>query len=542
MKTAGHNKIYAVLVCVNIIVCSPIISLTAQTRTIKIDPTVTYQTIDNFTASDAWSGEFVGRYWGDQQKRQIAEWLFCQRTDNAGHPKGIGLSMWRVNLGGGTLEQENPDIQPYWRRAESYLSVDGRNYDWGKCSGQRYFMKQAVEYGCNNFLLFSNTPLIQYTKNGKGWASSVNEANIRPENYGAFANYLADVTEHFMNKGWNISYISPINEPNVVWNIPRQEGSSWRIDEMYKMYKALNSALSTRSGMDNVKIVVGESGELRYLYEYNDYVKTNFNGTKGAPAELVQNFWSEQSLYFLGNLKHVPRMIAGHDYWSEKTSKDISETRLKVKEVCDEHKIDFQQTEWCMLPPSINPVKDGFTADWDGDCANMQAALLMGRLIHTNMTIANAKAWGYWKGLEVNGSHALIALYPDKGDIHNGGKIAANKLLWGLGNYSFFIRPGYKRVSAVGADNLDGLCISAYVSPLKDKIILVGVNTGFKTEIVNFKLSSEFREKIKNVFVYRTDERTDLALVQSTENLSEVCSIAPRSLTTIVFNLGTAGL
>ena len=33
-----------------------------------------------------------------------------------------------MNLGGGTLEAPNADIFPYQRRAESYLTVDGKNY------------------------------------------------------------------------------------------------------------------------------------------------------------------------------------------------------------------------------------------------------------------------------------------------------------------------------------------------------------------------------------------------------------------------------
>mgnify|MGYP004648447503 FL=1 len=89
--------------------CAPAL---AQPRAVSVNPSERFQTIDNFTASDAWSGEFVGRYWGEAEKSRIARWLFSRETDEAGNPCGIGLSMWRVNLGGGTLEQENPDIQP----------------------------------------------------------------------------------------------------------------------------------------------------------------------------------------------------------------------------------------------------------------------------------------------------------------------------------------------------------------------------------------------------------------------------------------------
>ena len=40
--------------------CAPAL---AQPRAVSVNPSERFQTIDNFTASDAWSGEFVGRYW-----------------------------------------------------------------------------------------------------------------------------------------------------------------------------------------------------------------------------------------------------------------------------------------------------------------------------------------------------------------------------------------------------------------------------------------------------------------------------------------------
>ena len=55
-------------------------------------------------------------------------------------------------------------IEDKSRRAESYLT-DDLTYDWTRCEGQRYFMDRAKALGCNNFVLFSNTPPVQYTYN-----------------------------------------------------------------------------------------------------------------------------------------------------------------------------------------------------------------------------------------------------------------------------------------------------------------------------------------------------------------------------------------
>ena len=36
------------------------------------------------------------------EKEKSAKWLFSQEMDADGNPEGIGLSMWRVNLGAGS--------------------------------------------------------------------------------------------------------------------------------------------------------------------------------------------------------------------------------------------------------------------------------------------------------------------------------------------------------------------------------------------------------------------------------------------------------
>ena len=116
----------------------------------------------------------MGKYWSDAAKNRVADYLFSQEMDASGNPKGIGLSIWRVNLGAGTLEQEGADIMPYQRRAESYRTIDGKDYDWTKCAGHEFFMQAAKDRGCNQFILFSNSPLVQYTLNGRGYAPTDN--------------------------------------------------------------------------------------------------------------------------------------------------------------------------------------------------------------------------------------------------------------------------------------------------------------------------------------------------------------------------------
>ena len=50
-----------------------------------------------------------------------------------------------------------------------------------------YLYSHAKELGCNNFVLFSNTPPVPYTYNGKGFSARWGLSNLTPEHYGDFA-------------------------------------------------------------------------------------------------------------------------------------------------------------------------------------------------------------------------------------------------------------------------------------------------------------------------------------------------------------------
>src|SRR5690606_22973764 len=97
---------------------------------VLIDVSNTFQTIESFAASDAWFTHYVGGYWAAEDKERIAELLFSKEIVN-GQPKGIGLSGWRFNLGGGTMQQGSAsDIEDISRRAESFIDPVTGDLDW----------------------------------------------------------------------------------------------------------------------------------------------------------------------------------------------------------------------------------------------------------------------------------------------------------------------------------------------------------------------------------------------------------------------------
>ena len=105
------------------------VSIRAQ-RIYRINADQPRQQILHFGASDAWSMKYVG-LWPEQQQRQIADWLFSTDDDAQGQPRGIGLSLWRFNLGAGSEEQGDSSYIQQATRTECFLNADG-SYDWNK--------------------------------------------------------------------------------------------------------------------------------------------------------------------------------------------------------------------------------------------------------------------------------------------------------------------------------------------------------------------------------------------------------------------------
>ena len=57
-----------------------------QPKEYIIDHSVRYQEIDNFSASDAWRMDFVGRNWPQEKKEHLADLLFKREFDKDGTP------------------------------------------------------------------------------------------------------------------------------------------------------------------------------------------------------------------------------------------------------------------------------------------------------------------------------------------------------------------------------------------------------------------------------------------------------------------------
>jgi O-glycosyl hydrolase len=450
------------------------------TPVIEIDVSKQFQTIRNFGASDAWTIQFLGK-WPEPKKEKVADWLFSNEVSAEGKPIGIGLSLWRFNIGAGTAG--TTDISDEWRRSEGFLNDDGSTYNWEKQAGERWFLNAAKARGVKNILAFVNSPPVQLTKNGKGFSSNGNQANIDPNNYLAHSKFLVEVIRHFNDsEGITFNYISPFNEPQWDWTGNGQEGTPYTNQEIYDITKILDSVLT--AAKLPTKIQIAEAGKLNYLYEVAD---------KPGRGNQINDFFNESSSLYLGKLPNVDKVITGHSYFTSAPVEKMVSVRESVRNKIQSNPvpIEFWQSEYCILG-------DEEEVKGPGKDRGIDPALYVARLIHHDLTVSNASAWHWWLAVSAyDYKDGLIYIDKNKED----GNIEDTKLLWALGNYSRFIIPGSVRVGVRGtninSNNPNGLMVSSYLSEQDRKLVTVIVNYAASKQSLRINLKGADIESFK---------------------------------------------
>ena len=479
--------------------------------TLNIDETKTYQEIHSFGASDSWRCQFVGQNWPLEKRNKIADLLFSLEYDQVRNPVGIGLSNWRFYIGAGSMEQgDSSNIRNVWRRSESFLDANG-NYHWAKYKGQRWFLQAAKQRGVRTFTAYTISPLVFYTKSGLAYSSKGDRGfNLKPDKYGDYAKFLVDVIEHFeKEENIHFDYISPFNEPQWDWSKGNQEGTPATNNELYVYLKYLSEFLDAR-GL-STKMLVGEAGQLDFLYEEK--------GDNGI-SDQINVFYNPKSPLYIGDFKNLEYAITSHSYFTTWPLEKQIESRQKLAERIKEinPKLDFHQTEFCILEK--NPE---ITGGWGRDLG-MPTALYVARVIHSDLTIANARSWEWWTALsQFNFKDGLIHLDDGQGNsvqsdtsklnyqLQFDGNVTETKLLWALGNYSRFVRPGMVRIEAKFEQELSLLeqATNLQVSAFKDfdtgKVVVVFLNHNNENKHLMLEGIN-----VKDAHLYVTDENRDL--------------------------------
>ena len=442
---------------------------------IRIDAAQTYQTIDHFGASDCWSFQKIGA-WDTANKERVADLLFSPT-------KGIGLSGWRFNIGGGI---NTATIQHPWRTVETFEVAEGE-YNWNRQAEERWFLGAAKERGVKEFIAFVNSPPARMTRNGyTNCTDGLGSTNLKPGYESQFARYLVDILKFFRDQqGIEFDHISPVNEPQWEWNHSNQEGNRASNADIIAIVKALHEELQKQGVRTEISIC--ESGAINAWHQLHSGMTSKY-------GERYGNYLAE----LIGNPEisdKIGKHFGGHSYWSDRLTGQLVEHRSAARQHFAEYfdsGWNYWATEYCILD---GPEGEG----GHGRDLRMKTALDVARVIHHDLVYLNASAWNWWTAVSPE-DYKDGLIYTNYKDNPASQSIIESRTLWAYGNCTRYIRPGATRIHLSGANNKLALMGSAYISKGKDQIIIVFVNVAERDINIDLRLSGLAPEKAINTF------------------------------------------
>ena len=481
---------------------SPLASSRTAEITFLLDPATRYQTVHNFGASDAWTVQYIGENWPLPQRERIADWLFSREVDADGKPRGIGLSAWRFNIGAGSAAQgDSSGITSEWRRAESFGNPDG-TYDWSRHAGQRWMLRAARDRGVETFIGFVNSPPVWMTKNGKAFSADGESSNLKPEHYGDYATYLADIVQGVeRTTGIAFEFVSPFNEPQWEWMCCKQEGTPWNNAELALATRAIDSAF-TAAGVTDTELSIPETAQMDFVYDPDKQPAQR--------SRQAATFFDPASRLYVGGLAHVAPELSVHDYFSTWPVDRLIDSRKRawaaVRAVDPD--LEYMASEYCLLED--NPEVKG-----PGRDLGIDPALYLARVMQADFLFAQASSYQWWLGVS-NGDYKDGLVYTD--DDRQSGQAYDSKLLWVMGNFSRFVRPGAVRIAISRADgtpqedhfaagviasafeNTDGSRVVVFVNQQADDIP-VGITGVPLREAITYTTSEAPDDKLRPAFL-----------------------------------------
>ncbi|HEV2482738.1 MAG TPA: glycoside hydrolase [Puia sp.] len=510
---------------------------------LQVNLSATHQTIHSFGASDAWSTKFVGNWADLAKKNQIADYLFSMDVDSSGNPKGIGLSLWRFNIGAGSYEQgDSSGIADDYRREECFQNPDG-TYSWNKEQGNQWFLNAAKQRGVKYLLGFACSPPVYMTINGKAYGTGTAQFNLAPSNFKSYADFLVAVCAHFQGTGTPLDYISPVNEPQWNWGASNnQEGTAASNTDIADLVRILGPDL--QAGGVNTHVVPGEAGQITFLN----------TATTDNRGDQINQWFNPSDSNYIGGIPNVDNTISYHSYFTTCPDNTLVQDRQAVATAAANiggqantrgaagtgGGLNLWMTEFGVLS-SICGTLNGYPRN-----TNIDYGLYVAGVIHNDLAVAGASSWQWWLGVNpYNYSDGLVYINAPNGAMDpeqskTDGLVSDSKQLWCLGNFSRFVRPGMVRVDAVLGNNTDpvsaagSIMVSAYTDPVAGTVVIVLVNTETTSSTISLSgLGGSATLTGSTLTAYVTSAGKNL---QKTTMAAANIQLEPRSVTTLMAN------
>lgn len=401
---------------------------------------------------------------------------------------GLKMNIYRYNVGGG-YEDDKVRMDNPWRKVESFMEKDG-SYNWSKDKCAVNIMRKALDKGnVDTLIFFVNSPHFTHTVSGQTSGGFTEHfSNLAKNKYDSFAKYLIDIAEHFIEEGYPVKYISPINEPQWKWGGEHvwQEGCHYEPEEVRDCFLAFANELEKRNSP--LLLYGPESGSITdHTKEYYDLLSADKLIMKYLDTFAYHSYGSDDNV---GNKKMIGK-------WAKKNIKTPR----------------FDMSEWCELPCKH-------------DTKSIQSALIMARIIGEDLIYSGADSWTAWVGVN-QWDNAM-----------RDGKCYSDGLLVAKDDFSdyytamrYYAMAHYSKYIPIGSTSLDikydtsrGLSVFAFESPDKCKI-LVAVNSSKAKRVIETDIS------FKAVQIITTDQSEQLH-AKTTAN--KKIDVAPMSIATII--------
>lgn len=418
-------------------------------RAFSVDGETAYQTFEGFGTSSCWWAQTIDN---EDRAREIAKLLYDD-------DEGLGLDIFRYNLGGGEKDNPATRIGAVERRTESFYVFNKETgkyeFDFTRDKNARRMLDLAVEYGATKVVLFCNSPHFSMTLSGHASGGlEPNVSNLPRENYRAFVDYVLTIADWFVEQGYPVSAISPINEPQWGWggDWVGQEGCHYTADETVELLELFAVTMKERNSP--YKLNGPESGEMSdKFYEYSD---------KFFASEILNGFCDT---------------FSGHSYWMDKNIEGKRASGEYFREKYPDKK--YEMSEWCELPHTIDPT-------------TIESGLYMANVIVPDFTLMNAVSWQSWTA--VNGDGLME---------QKDGELVTYKRYYAFKQFSAFVKAGMKRFAVYDSGGKSSISAVAFGNGEKTVLILVnnapeeqqiritGHYTGMKTYVTDAQRNCE---------------------------------------------------
>ncbi len=445
-----------------------------STQSIGVNKYVEHQTFETFGTSSAWWSQTID---DEATAREIARLLYDDET-------GLGLDVYRYNIGAGEKENPNTRIGDPNRRAESFYVLNEETgeyeYDFTRDANARRMLDMAVEYGASEVILFCNSPHFSMTASGQASGGLTPYfSNLPKENYMAFVDYVLTIADWFVAQGYPVTAISPINEPQWAWggDWVGQEACHYSADETVEVLELFATEMKKRNSP--YKLSGPETGELSPgYYEYID---------KFFASEILNEFCDS---------------YAGHSYWIDNKIDVKSAAGKKIKNEYPDKK--FEMSEWCELPLTL-------------DSTTIDSGLYMANIMIQDLNLLNAVSWQSWTA--VNGDGLM--------ELKDGELVLYNRY-YAYKHFSSFIKKGMVRVDVMDSFKENSQIASIAFKDSEKTVMVLVNNAETDQEIKLFNLW-------KSMEIYQTDKTHNCEQVYS-GGYSRSVTLPSKSITTIVMH------